>query len=455
MHDTSNDTERRGRWRRVICLLAGLTASALPGLAGGCAAVTNPVAQGVPVERLPPDWLPRPREEEKPIPLTLLRQKRPDVYRLDAGDVLGVYIEKVLGDRAVPPPVRLAELPGQAPAFGFPIPVREDGNLPLPLVPPIPVKGLTVAEAEERVRKAYTVDRHILNPENDRIVLTLMQKRLYHVLVVREDSGGLTFGPGGVLGNTKRGTGAVVDLPAYENDVLNALTRTGGLPGLDAMNEVVIERGYYRDDAAAQQYLHQLETCPSANLVPPARTADQLGGEVIRIPLRVRPDEPIRFKPEDVVLRTGDIVFIQARDTELFYTGGLLLARQFVLPRDYDLRVVDAIALAGGPLVNGLFQQSNLSGNITASGLGSPSPSQVSILRRTKGYGQVVIHVDLNRALRDPRENILIQAGDVIILQETVGEAVTRYVTNVLRLDVIGTLIRQRDLTATSTLNVP
>src|SRR5262245_23048395 len=115
MHDTSNDTERRGRWRRVICLLAGLAAGAPPGLRGGCAAVTNPVAQGVPVERLPPDWLPRPREEEKPIPLTLLRQKQPDAYRLDAGDVLGVYIEKVLGDRAVPPPVRLAELPGQAP----------------------------------------------------------------------------------------------------------------------------------------------------------------------------------------------------------------------------------------------------------------------------------------------------------------------------------------------------
>jgi protein involved in polysaccharide export with SLBB domain len=454
MHDTSTDTERRGGWRQVFCLLAGLAACALPGLAGGCAAITNPVAEGVPVERLPREYLARPREEKKPIPLPLLRQKAPDNYRLDAGDVLGVYIEKVLGDRTVPPPVRLSELPGQTPAFGYPIPVREDGTLPLPLVAPVPVKGLTLAEAEQRVRKAYTVDKHILNPETDRIVMTLMQKRTYHVLVVREDSGALTVGAGGVLGNTKRGTGAVIDLPAYENDVLNALTRTGGLPGLDAMDEVVIERGYYHSDAEAQQALHQIATC-SPCWVPRPAIADQLGSEVVRIPLRLRPDEPVRFQPEDVILRTGDIVFIQARDTELFYTGGLLVPRQYVLPRDYDLRVVDAISLAGGPLVNGLFQQSNLSGNITASGLGSPSPSEVSILRRAKCSGQVVIHVDLNRALNDPRENILIQAGDVIILQETVGEALTRYVTNVLRLDAIGTLIRQRDFTATTTLNVP
>ena len=85
--------------------LAGTIAVVLCAALSGCAAVTNPIADGVPVDRLPPDFLPRPREEEKTIPLTLLRQKPPDAYRLDAGDVLGVFIEAVLGDKNQPPPV--------------------------------------------------------------------------------------------------------------------------------------------------------------------------------------------------------------------------------------------------------------------------------------------------------------------------------------------------------------
>ena len=56
----------------------------------------------------------------------------------------------------------------------------------------------------------------------------------------------------------------------------------------------------------------------------PADAVAAPGAQVVRIPLRLPPDEPPPFRPEDVVLQTGDIVFIEARDTEVFYTGGLL-----------------------------------------------------------------------------------------------------------------------------------
>lgn len=51
----------------------------------------------------------------------------------------------------------------------------------------------------------------------------------------------------------------------------------------------------------------------------------------------------------------------------------------------------------------------------------------MTIIRRTPNNQQVVIRVDLNRALRDPRENMLIHPGDVLVLQETPSEAVSRY----------------------------
>jgi hypothetical protein len=79
----------------------------------------------------------------------------------------------------------------------------------------------------------------------------------------------------------------------------------------------------------------------------------------------------------------------------------------------------------------------------------------VSVLRRTKFGGQINIRVDLNLALRDQRENILIQPGDVIILQETVGESLTRYLTTVFRFQYLATLVRQRDFLGTSTGSFP
>src|SRR5262245_29939031 len=79
----------------ALCLLGGLN---------GCAAVSNPVADGIPVRRLPPEAFGESREAEKPIPLTYLRQPPPQVYRLDAGDILGVWVEGVLGEKNTLPP---------------------------------------------------------------------------------------------------------------------------------------------------------------------------------------------------------------------------------------------------------------------------------------------------------------------------------------------------------------
>ena len=66
-------------------------------LGSGCAAITNPVANGIPVRRVPPELLAGPeRETMQTIPLTLLKQRPPKIYRLAPGDVLGTYIEGVL-----------------------------------------------------------------------------------------------------------------------------------------------------------------------------------------------------------------------------------------------------------------------------------------------------------------------------------------------------------------------
>ena len=351
----------------------------------------------------------------------------------------------MLGEPKTAPPVNIPEAGSNLPpSIGFPIPVREDGTIALPYIDPIKVDGRSLAEVQADIVKAY-VAKEILKIEeafSDRGSRVAHQKqRQYHILVVRQDSGGLTVGTGGGIGQTKRGTGYVLNLPAYENDVLNALARTGGLPGLDAENEVVIERGSFKDFDNKDAVLQHV--------------AQGYGGQTIRIPMRLRPDEPPPFKPDDVILHNGDIVFIEARDTELFYTGGLLPARQFILPRDYDLDVVQAVAFASGPLLNGNLNQSNLSGNVVQSGIGFPSPSLLTILRRTPGGGQIPIRVSLNDAMRDPRQRVLIQPGDWIILQETLDETIARYLTSQFHFDFIGEIIRSKNFQGTATGNFP
>src|SRR5205807_8726605 len=116
---------------------------------------------------------------------------------------------------------------------------------------------------------------------------------------------------------------------------------------------------------------------------------------------------------------------------------------------------VQALAQVHGPLVNGGLNVNNLTGSLITPGVGSPSPTLLIVLRETPGGGQVPIRVDLSRALRDPRERILVQPRDMLILQETPGEAFGRYVSEVLKFNFFGTIIRQRDLIGTGNLNVP
>ncbi len=50
---------------------------------------------------------------------------------------------------------------------------------------------------------------------------------------------------------------------------------------------------------------------------------------IVRIPIRLSPGEPVNIREQDIILCDGDIVFIESRETEVFYTGGLLGGGQY------------------------------------------------------------------------------------------------------------------------------
>ncbi len=403
----------RRTWFRLLLLacVAG---------ADGCAAMTSPIADGVPVRRLPAEVFGRPRSELIPIRDTLLRRDELKEYLLDKGDVLAVIASEVFGDERVQTPVKLADQYSNYSSLGFPIPVQDDGtiSLPTPKIKPIYVKGLTVQEVTDKIRKIITgqlkpeYDIELVKPEFAKVSVTLMQPRKYKVMVIREDASQVPFyqTTGAILG-TKKKNGFTIYLEHGRNDVLNAMNLTGGPPGDDAMDEIIIERGQYDP-------------------------ADPKKG-ILRIPLKMYKDQTLAISEKDIILNDGDIVKVLGRDTDVYYTGGVIGSKQYPLPRDYDLDILQALAISGAPIVNGGFTQNAFVAQAVATGLGTPSPSLASVLRKLPNGEQINIRVDLDRALRDPRERIRILAGDTIILQELPGSAVVRYLSQTIRVNTI------------------
>ncbi|RLS42298.1 MAG: sugar ABC transporter substrate-binding protein [Planctomycetota bacterium] len=368
------------------------------------------------------------------ISLSRLRQTPPDHHQLGPNDILGVYIENVLGKTGEPPPVNFPEDGERDPSIGFPIPVREDGSIALPLIPPMKVEGLTIEQVTNLVRKAYTQDQKLLPSGKDRIIVTLIKRRTYQVLVVREESGAKD-------GVTKRGDGAMIDLPVYENDLLHALNATGGLPGTDAKNEVLIIRDDGKRGARYDQFVSQVKMskmpCQAPPIIPDAPN-------VIRIPLRFHPDQPPTFTEQDIILNKGDIVMIQSRESEKFYTGGVLGGGEHLIPRDYDLDVLGAIAMAGGPVgsagnVFSSSQRRGMGGGGGGSGArtGPVPPSQAIVIRKLPDGSQIPIKIDLNRALTDSSERILIQPDDIVMVRYTCAEEVINTALSLLQINIL------------------
>ncbi len=378
-----------------------------------------------------------PRSDMETINLIRLRQDPPPVYMLGPKDTLGIYVEGVLGSRDEAPPVHFPERfqRDMPPAIGFPIPIREDGTLPLPLIPPIMANGLTIAQLEVEIRKAYTVTQKILAPGSDRIIVTLMRPRNYKVLVIRED-----IQPRNVesrdeskgefaLGSDRLGSATLVELRAYENDVLHALGESGGLPGVMAKNELVILRGSFDE---AQDLAPLLDDVDSYVQVSDRSSQDPKN--VIRIPLRAQPGAPIQpLRQEDIILGNGDIIYIQSRDAEVFYVGGLLKGGQYPIPRDYDLDVLGAMAMGGGSIAAS-------AGGSGSEGLGGGvgsifPPTRVLIMRVADGR-QNVIEVDLKQVMRDPGQRVLIEPNDMIILEYRPSEVVINTIMSTFRVSM-------------------
>ncbi|MDB2687649.1 polysaccharide biosynthesis/export family protein [Mariniblastus sp.] len=378
-------------------------------------------------------------DTEEQINFLKLRRSPPEQYVLGKGDVLGIYIQGITGDAEVPPPVNFADQDNNKPAIGYPVPIRDDGYISLPLIAPIRVTGLTVGEAEAKIVRAYTQDKKILLEGNEKIIVTLMQRRTYNVLVIREDGATSTNSQNGLNRNSiyldegLKTESFSIELPAYENDVLHALSETGGMPGESALNELIILRGAMNGGQDSGAIVQAVGAQYGSN-----ESLTLEGANVVRIPIRGEAGTFPQITEADITLEDGDVVFIKGRQRDVFYTGGLLEGGRFPLPRDYDIDVLEAMAMAGGSV----SATAGSGGNSGFSGLGSILPAtQVTVLRKC-GCEQVAIDVDLRYALSEPCERVIVQPGDLIILEYRKNELITNSIASIFQFGGIFNLFR-------------
>ncbi len=440
-----------GNTKKVRRLAVALSSLCFLSAFSGCTALTRPI-DGIPAKRLPSEFFDGEKSTLIPIDISLLGQEEPRNYTLGPGDILGITVDKLLPfskpeDVPQVPPVHFPDAQSTLPpSTGFPITVLEDGSISLPLVRPIQVDGLTLDQVRDKVRQSY-IDAGVAKQDQELTpIVTLIRKRQVNVVVVRQDNlgnvqqnmalQGIQAGATGRLGTDYSASGSVIKLDAFQNDVLHALMESGGLPGVAAKNEVKIIRSKTADKKArielmrAYSELAASYKCDPCNCPPPMPQDPT----IIKIPLRFPPGQFPNFTQKDVILQDGDIVLIETRDTEFFFTGGLLPGGQFPLPRDYDLDALGAMAMAGYG-----FSNTN-QGNSGLAGLGFSQvvpPGRLYILRPTC-KGQIAIEVDLTKALNDPRQRPIIKPGDTLILQykpceETINFGVGAFFTYGIR----------------------
>ncbi len=431
--------------RRLGLLVAVVFSTSLT----GCTALFAPV-DSIPASRVPPQFLADPQANKVPIDVARLRQPKPEFYTLDSGDVLGVFIEGVLGRREEAPPFSMPSPDSDVPpAMGYPMPVREDGTISLPMVKPLPVRGLTIEQAEALIQRTYRDGPEPILPENGRIIVTILKERTFRVFVIRQDNSLASRGNqfqgqqqrAGVFDRSDLSSrGYVLRLPAYQNDVLNALSQTGGLPGINSKADIKILRGTRmqieeRDQKLTEFYRTNKPEDFPYGIVP--SIPDETNS--ITIPMRLRPGQIPDLRPEDIILRDGDIVYVESRETEVYYTSGLLGGGEFPIPRDFDLDVLQAVSMARG----GTFGATTSTGLLGGAAQNVP-PTELLVLRQIPGRRQIAIRIDLNSAINDPRQRIYVMKGDTLVLRFKPQEEMINFASGVFYTFGISRLFNRR-----------
>jgi polysaccharide biosynthesis/export protein len=258
-----------------------------------------------------------------------------------------------------------------------PLRVADDGTIIVPLIGKVAVAGLKPEQAEQLIA-AESIARGVFR--NPYITLTMKQCRTNKITVV-----GAVEEPGAVT------------LPRASSSLLNALVAAGGL-SKDADTEVEIRRTDSRNSIPTESQSMQATDKNGNNLLQANYQSEQSGpsSPVVKVNLNAV-GQGIEKLPD---LHDGDVVYVAKRVLKPVYVLGLVTKPgEIPYPANQQLRVLDAIAMAGG--------------------CNNPAAEDILVIRQPPGKAEPIrISVGL-QAAKQGQDNLALAPGDIVSVEQT------------------------------------
>jgi len=273
--------------------------------------------------------------------------------------------------------------------------VGTDGNAELPLVGPIRLAGLSLAEADAVLTKAF-VRRGLYRAPH--VNVTIRKRKTNRILVL-----GAVEEPG------------VKDIPAAESDLLSILFHAGGLSE-DAGTTIEIKNVLTREES-----LNEASAAEPRNYGSAVTPAGYAAAEATPRSARIDLISAAQSGKNDYYVGDRGVVMVEKVDPKaIFVTGLVRKPGRVEFPQGEDLRLIDAVSLAG-------YTSSQVA-------------EKVYVIRQPTPDAQpVVIQASLWKAKHDPRHNIRLAPGDIVSVEHTAATVVMEAL-NVIRVGVSGSV---------------
>ena len=261
--------------------------------------------------------------------------------------------------------------------------ITDDGTLDVPLVGRISVAGRRITAVEQVIRNAC-IDREIYRAPY--VAVTMSRRKMIRVRVA-----GAVDEPG------------TYELPAAGADLLAALVAAGGLAEEAG---TVVEIRHPQVSFANREGVQIAPISYIAHEDDPSKT-----NRMMRIDLA----DLDRAQSLDLHVEDGTVVVANPKPHQSVSVIGLVRRPDnYPLPHDAPMRVVDAIALAGGRRVS--------------------VADTVRVIRQSEDADKsIVVEVSFKRAKEDSRENLVLAPNDVVSVEETPATFVVETIRGFLR----------------------
>ncbi|MCH2202623.1 MAG: polysaccharide biosynthesis/export family protein [Fuerstiella sp.] len=340
-----------GQVSRERVLMGDMSAGvAVMAVTVACLLLTGCAHNTYSVSSMPKQYAARPVSDYSSLNLTAYTRPTPNPNKIREGDRLEVSLHSGFGNSDA--------------IEKWPVGVNDDGIATLPNIGPVRLVGLTRAQAEQTIVNESIARDVYLTPAVD---LKLEGRRINSVAVT-----------GGI------GVPGTLEFPESSLTLADVIVRSGGLTKA-ATGQVIVnlaESHWDRGD--------QLTTVSQTENV----------GDSIRVDLATTSAAELAATQ----VPPGATITFEQVPERIIHVIGVIADRELEIPPGRNIRLLDALALAGGPAYSTWIA------------------NRVDIIRRVPGKDETIrIRASIRQAKKRDEQNLLLAPHDIVSVEENIA----------------------------------